>query len=264
MAVKLVWLILTGSLYLLAGYLLYQTSPLLSVLVILVALMHLALRGVRPVITRAMKKRRVRRAIKSDLDRHIRVLARKREELVRTDDYGLVRYEDWEREKDYFIGGVILPHLSDLDEDELPLAPERISAMVDERIDGFMGKGLMHGTVREYKGEQWDDADQHDYRKYCELLLGLSGWKIQARGDNHDPDMPIMAEKEGRTFVVTCIRSSSPVGSTEIRHALRVKRHSNADMGAVVTNVGYSRLARWVSSRCKVLALHHEDLSSLE
>ncbi len=200
-----------------------------------------------------------------DISGHLKVLARKREARVWKDDYGLIHFEDWAREKEYFINNVIGAHLSDLHEENFPIPLWKIDAMIDERIDEFTRKGLMHGTIHEYRGEQWDDADQQDYRKYCELLLGLSGWKIVPHHEeNAGENRPIIAEKQGKTFVLTCIKASSPVGRQKIRHTFRLKQGSNADLGAVVTNAGYSRWARWSSSRYKVLALHHEDLSSIE
>ncbi len=259
----IVWFILLGSLYLFSAFFLYRTSPLLSALIILIGLIDFTIRGIRPNLKRMLRNRRIRKTIDAVISDHIRVLVRKREDMVKTDDYGIVHFEDWDREKEYFIDNVIRENLPDLDSEDFPIPFLGIDLMIDRRIDDFIGKGLAGGTIHRYPGERWEDEDQQAYCRYCSGLLGLSGWKTAPVEEGGPGNGHIIAEKGGRRFVLTCIRTSSPVGRRHIREMAETMQEHKADMGAVVTNAGFSRWALRGASRYKVLALHHDDLTNI-
>jgi hypothetical protein len=192
---------------------------------------------------------------------HIPVLARKRGQLVKKDDYGITRYEDWDREKDYFIGTVLAERFPAIGSDDFPLSLGRIDAMIEKGIDGYLPGVPGGGDDREQEEPQGEDAG--DYRRYCVRLLGLGGWKVLAGGEEDREESPILAERDGTRLVITCVSASSPVGRSAIRRANAARRRHAAHLAAVVSNAGFSRWARMASSRCRVMPLHHEDLANI-
>lgn len=264
MIAGLVWFILLGSLYLFSAIILFKTSPYLSVTVLLIAFIHFLFRGIRPYLSRRLKARRVRRKISSCIKEHLDVLARKRRQLVRTDDYGLIHFDAWEQEKDYFIENVLSGLFGDFYSNDFPFSEPQIDNMIDKYIDDHQ-KGHAGGSVSEYKGESWEDVDQQVYRQYCTRLLSLAGWKILFDGDDEgSQNGHFIAQRDEISFLFTCVKSSSPVGRRVIWNTFTEKQKRGADKAAVVTNAGFSRWALLTSSGYRVLALHHDDLANIE
>jgi restriction system protein len=265
MAGKLVWFILLGSLYIFFALILFSTSPLFSAVIILIAFLHLLYRGILPKLARMRKVRKIRRAIAAGINEHLHVLARKRQDLIKKDHYGLVHLEEWEGEKDFFINNVLGNRLGNIHSEDFPMPYFLIDIMIDKHIDNYFKKGHADGAIREYQGEDWEDADQQAYRGYCMRLLGLAGWKvltpteedIQSRG-------PILARKDWKLLLVTCTRASKPLGRRLIRQTFSAKRSHNADAAAIVTNAGFSRWARFSALKCDIMLLHHSDLVNID
>ena len=69
---------------------------------------------------KAQRKTFVERELKSLLDKHLRKLAVKKQQLTTTDDYGIEDNARWLKELDYFIVKVTLPALNyNLDKSEI-------------------------------------------------------------------------------------------------------------------------------------------------
>jgi restriction system protein len=259
----IIWFILKGSLYLFSAIILYNTSPILSAVSILIGLIHLIFRGIRPAWSRMRLVRRTRKAVAAHMGEHTPVLARKRSQLVKKDDYGVVHYEDWEQEKDYFITTVLGEHFPAIGSDDFPLSLERIDAMIEKSIDGYLPGEFGGGPIGEQEREEPHGDDQKTYRQYCAKLLGLGGWKVLSGEEQDRKGSPILAERDGKRLVLTCINASSPVGRRAITRTHAARQRHDAHMAAVVSNAGFSRWARMGSSRYDVMPLHHEDLANI-
>ncbi len=262
MAAGIVWFILLGCLYIFSAIFLYRTSPYLSAAVVLLALLHGIFRGIRPNLSRYLKVRSVRRKISACIDEHLEVLARKRRQMVWTDDYGLVHYETWDEEKDYFISQVLGGLFADLHSADFPLSVPRIDAMIDKRIDEYLMKDDCIEAPPEYGIESRKDNDQEAYRLYCTRLLSLAGWRVVSSKEIEN-NGHILAERDGVIFALAC-RKSSGVGSRHIRDLISTQKEAGADLAAVVTDRPYSRWIRMASSRYGIMLLHHDDLADVE
>ncbi len=228
MVTGIVWFILLGSLYIFSAFLLYHTSPYLSVAIMLLALLHGFFRGIWPNLSHILESRFTRRKVAACINEHLDVLARKRRYMVFRDAYGLVHYETWDKEKDYFISNVLGGLFSDLQSHDFPLSATRIDAMIDMRIDEYLEKNRIDGTIREYRGESWEDDDQQAYRLYCTRLLGLAGWKVIYDGEEN-AHSHVLAQKGVVLFVLSCAKSSSTVGRHFIRNLSSTQRRYGAE-----------------------------------
>lgn len=265
MAGKFVWFILLGSLYLFFALILYSASPVLSAAIIVIALMHLLYRGILPGLARIRKARKTRKAVSSIIDEHIHALARRRQDLIRKDHYGLIHLEEWEKEKEFFISNVLDSRVGNILSEDFPVPCFTIHMMIDKRIDTYFKKGLGDGTVREYGGEDWENADQQAYRGYCMKLLELAGWKvILPTEEDIESQGPILARKDRTLLLAACTRASKPLGRRLVRKTAQARHDHDADTAAVVTNAGFSRWARFSASRCDVMLLHHSDLANID
>lgn len=262
MTTGIIWFILLGSLYVSSAIILYRTSPFLSMAVMLLALLHCFIRAIWPSWSGIMKTRSTRSKVSACINKHLDVLARKRRYMVDRDDYGIVHYEAWDKEKDYFISNVLGGLFTDLHSQDFPLPVQRIDAMIEKRIDEHINKNRMDGAIREYRGETWEDEDRQAYRQYCTRLLGLAGWKVISDGGENS-DGHVLALKGTALFALSCVTSSSPVGRRLIRNLSSSQRKHGAESAAVVTNSRYSRWARMVSTFYGVMLLHHEDLADI-
>ncbi len=265
MAGKLVWFILMGSLYLFCASILFSSSPLLSAAIIVMAFLHLLLRGILPKLVRIRRSRKIRRAIASVIDEHLHALARRRRDLIKKDHYGLVHLEEWEREKDFFIGNVLGSRFGNILSEDFPVPYFLIDAMIDKRIDAYFKKGDAGGQVREYRGEDWENADQQAYLGYCIKLLELAGWRVVVPTQEDIRNRtPVLARKGGRVLLAACVRASKPLGRGLVRRTAAVRRNHDADAAAIVTNAGFSRWARFSASRFDIMLLHHSDLANID
>jgi restriction system protein len=224
---------------------------------------HLIYRGIRPILARRRLVRRTRRAVSALIREHIPTLARKRATLVKKDDYGIVHYDEWEQEKNYFIDVVLREHFSTILTEDFPLSATHLDTMIEKAIEAFLHDLYGDMSVAEPHEETWDANGQHSYRQYCLKLLELSGWKVLTEGSAARAESPILAERDGKRFAVTCVNASSHVGGGMIRRASSARKKLGAHMAAVVTNGEYSKWARMVSSRYRVMPLHHEDLANI-
>ncbi|HQI01072.1 MAG TPA: restriction endonuclease [Deltaproteobacteria bacterium] len=262
---KLVWFILLGSLYSFFALILFPTSPLLAAVIIAIAFLHLLFRGILPKLVRIRRARRVRKAIASMIDEHLHALARRRRELIEIDHYGLVHLEEWEDEKDFFISNVLGSRFGNILSEDFPVPYFLIDIMIDKRIDAYFKRGHAGGTIREYQGEDWENADQQTYLGYCMKLLELAGWKvvIPTQEDIRNRG-PILARKDGKLLLAACIRASKPLGRSFIRQTAAARLNHDADDAAIITNAGFSRWARSSALKHDVMLLHHSDLANID
>jgi hypothetical protein len=263
MAMGIIWFILLGSLYLFSAIILFNTSPVLSSLIVFIGVVHLVFRGVKPALSRVRLVRKTRRAVGACIREHLPVLARKRAKHVKKDDYGIVHYEEWEQEKEYFITVVKIESFPGILSEEFPLSPGHIDAMMENAIDDFVEDVYGDASFNDPGEEDWEDDDRHSLRQYCVGLLTLAGWKVVSEDEDEDEESPILAERDENLLVVICVDSPSPVGWRVVRRASKARKKLRAQMTAVVTVGYFSRWARMASSRYRVMPLHPEDLANI-
>jgi restriction system protein len=265
MAGKFVWFVLLGSLYIFFALILFSTSPLFSSVIIAIGFLHLFYRGILPKLARMRSSRKIRKAIASGINDHIHALARRRQDLIKKDDYGLVHLEEWEEEKNFFINNVLGNSLGNIYSKDFPVPYFLIDIMIDRYIDAYFKNGDAGGIIREYQGDDWENADQQAYRGYCMKLLELAGWKVLLpTEENIQSRDPILARKEETLFLATCTRASKPLGRRVIRETSEARRSHDADAAAIVTNAGFTRWAHFSARKHDVMLLHHSDLANIE
>lgn len=263
MAMGIVWFVLLGSLYLFFAVVLYGTSPVLSSLILFIGFVHLFFRGIRPAVSRMLLARGTRKALASLIRGHLPVLASRRGHLVKKDAYGVVHYEEWEAEKEYFISSVLKERFAGILSKDFPLTPGRIDDMIEQGIDGFAFTVYGGEPPRAHPDDCPEEPAPHSCRQYCVRLLGLAGWETLPGDEANPADMPIVAEREGTRLVVACSDAPSPVGFGPVRRTARARRKLGAHRAAVVACAGFSWTGRLASSWYGVMALALEDLANL-
>lgn len=263
MAMGIVWFVLLGSLYLFFAVILYRTSPVLSSLILFIGFVHLFTRGIRPAVSRMLLVRETRKAVASLIRGHLPVLASRRGHLVKKDAYGIVHYEEWEAEKEYFISTVLGERFAGILSEDFPLTPGRIDDMIERGIDGFAFTVYGGEPAAEPPDDSREASPPHSCREYCVRLLELAGWKVLPEDEGSPADVPFVAERAGTRLVVSCSGDPSPVGFGPVRRTARARRRLDARQAAVAASAGFSWTGRLASSWYGVMALALEDLANL-
>ena len=204
------------------------------------------------------QERQVMRAEAADavIDAHVRTLARKRTQMLRTDDYGnrlSSGVEEWEVERRYFVEKVVQRDARD--------AVGTVAEVMQQIEDRVIEHIEETGDSRLYESDA--DLSGVEYEQYCARLLERSGWSVRLTAGSGDQGVDILAEREGRRVVVQCKMYSSPVGNKAVQEVVGARGLEKADVAAVVSNASYTPAAKQLAQANAVLLLHHSDLPEL-
>ena len=192
--------------------------------------------------------------------RHLSTLARKRQHLVRIDDYGNECTAKWEKEVGYFVRTVVVPEAR-LD--------GRWSWATFEQLPILLA---LENTVEcEIDPVLLDEAEISlesvtsgvDYELFCKSILEESGWSVQLTSATSDQGADLIAELTGFRMAFQCKFYSSAVGNKAVQEAYAAKAYYKADCSCVVSNASFTSAAQRLAHSCGVLLLHHEDLRTI-
>ncbi len=204
----------------------------------------------------AARKGELAQRIDAVIDGHVRTLARKRTQMLRTDDYGnrlADGVEEWREAREYFF-----EHVVQRDIDDAAIQPGYALRRIDERVVQHIeaeGDPGLYGSPSGMSGVE--------YEQYCALLLERCGWSVRLTRGSGDQGVDILAERESRRVVIQCKNYSSPVGNKAVQEVVAAKGFEKADYSAVVSNASYTPAAKELATANNVLLLHHSELSEL-
>lgn len=202
---------------------------------------------------------------------HIDALARRREQLIITDDYGHNDCEQWISEKKRFIKNIATPYISKkfnsrrgpnfklllkfIEGPNDTEMPDFTFNMMDYYIDELL-------SARPKKNDNTFNAvsNGRDYEHYVSSIFKKHSWNSRVTKGSGDQGADIVATKKTITIVAQCKFYSSPVGNKSVQEIYSAKGYYDGDIACVVTNQSYTKAARSAAGKLGVYLLHHDQI----
>lgn len=220
--------------------------------------------------------------IKEFLEKYLKVLAQKNNQLIYKDEYGDWIFDKWWKERNKFINDKMLVHKYKLSREakNLYLTLNTISwATWDEDDDKDMMADIIDKFVYEYIENSPDDEDINEssivnqesflndpilFEKYVEGLFESYGWTISATKKTREQAAYIVAINEnGLIMIVLCDSNLDSVENNSIKEVYSAKKQYNGHVGMIITNATFTESARQLAESLDVYLLHYENLSKI-
>jgi restriction system protein len=160
-------------------------------------------------------------AVKALANHHIATLARKRSQLISTDDYGRINRDAWNSEVTKFVREIVKPSLNAGGQRALEKNFQEACVFVDELATLEQSKRINTIAYRE-------DLDPKEFEAFCAAALTQIGWSARTVGQAGDQGADVLAEKGGRRVVIQCKKYSGTVGNFAVQEAHAAKAHYSA------------------------------------
>ncbi|MEO6805428.1 MAG: restriction endonuclease [Edaphobacter sp.] len=194
--------------------------------------------------------------MQTEVERQLHPLVRRKAQLVRKDEYGILQVERWEKEKNHFIKQNIEPSLDPSERSALQREHKRIANLIDACVE--------LATQNQPAFQRFsDDMTPPEFEVFCAEELSRAGWNAHVTKQSGDQGTDVVAEKGEMRVVVQCKLYSQPVGNKSVQEIAAAKAHYQARYGVVVTNNRYTLAAEQLASTNKILLLHWRDLENL-
>lgn len=226
----------------------------------------------------------INRMADSVIEKHNRVLKRKYNQCLFTDEYGVERLDKWPSERNYFVVRVLLPQLEErcreccytfkeadvgsLIDSSLSHSVEYWENFVDRRIEFDANKDEIHRDLdlEDSYDELWiDEFDDSmsglEYERYVADLVESGGWKSIVTPSTGDHGADVIATDGTIRVAIQCKLYSSPVGNKSVQEAYSAKDYYECDFAVVVSNADFTTAARQVANSLNVALMHHEDVA---
>ncbi len=99
------------------------------------------------------------------------------------------------------------------------------------------------------------------FERHCAGILARQGWRAHLTARSTDQGVDVLARKGRVSVVIQCKLYSRPVGNAAVQEAIAGQAFMGATHAAVVSNQTYTRAARDLAGRARVLLLSAEDLT---
>ena len=192
----------------------------------------------------------------SVIERHIDPLTRQRMQLVRSDAYGKVLLDKWNKEVEYFITHHITPVLTAAEHSALRDQGVPIARMVSERVEAAAKTKPLFEAFS-------DKLTPTNFEIFCAEQLRSSGWNASVTRQSRDQGVDVIAEKSGIRVVLQCKLYSNPVGNKAVQEIVAGRGTSKHTTEPSSQTIGTPQ-RRTLASTNGVLLLHHSDLVNLE
>ena len=203
---------------------------------------------------------------------HLDTLAKKRRRLVQYDDYGVAKDDAWMSEIDYFLNNVVLPSgifqeaLENLKKVEGPsFSFSRLSRYSFNWVDTQAKEResqLPENTGDATTASQW--AVEHltplEFEHYCAEVLRENGWRAHVTQASGDQGIDVIAWRKGIKAVLQCKKYDSLVGNSAVQEIVAGRGYEEAQVAAVVSNVGFTPAAISLANANQVYLMHYSEL----
>ena len=98
------------------------------------------------------------------------------------------------------------------------------------------------------------------FERHCAAILARRGWRAKLTARCTDQGVDVLSRKGRVSVVIQCKLYSRPVGNAAVQEAIAGQAFMGATYAAVVSNQTYTRAARALAERTRVLLLSAEDL----
>ena len=205
---------------------------------------------------RQLARERARRRFDLLVAEHLPVLRRKRRQLLRVDDYGLVDRGRWERELGYVIERVVLP----------ALAP-RDAALVRERLGQYRLR--LEAAVAADRPDPSAELrfervrTGREFEVFCAGELERGGWRVNLTPAARDQGADLVAERGGERLVVQCKLLGRPVGNHAVQEVVAARAHRQAERALVVADQRFTASCVELAAANRVELVHWSELARL-
>ena len=203
--------------------------------------------------------KKIKEKVISLVNKHSKILLRKRKQKIIISDYGIENRNNWNNEKKFFIEDVynnIYNDIDTLDYEYKDKILDDIVELIDITLDN-----LNSDTDITFN----DKMSGYEYEEYCQNILNKNQWKTFKTKQSGDQGADIIASKDNLTIVVQCKKYSGNIGNKAVQEVYSAKEFYDADISLVVSNHGsYTKSAKELASKLKVKLLHHDDLNNLK
>ena len=201
--------------------------------------------------------------VREAIDAHGDTLARKRTNLLLTDEYGLIVDKGWKKDMEYFYENVIEPKLQSHASE---LSISYILAISDAKEYALKLIDMRTQLIQEKSGNDAIAAiptNPYEYEGFCCKLLERAGWSASATPKSGDQGADVIAKRNGVILILQCKLWNSPVGNKAVQEIAAAKTFYSANKAAVISNQPYTPSAKLLAASNEVLLLHHNDLVKL-
>lgn len=201
-------------------------------------------------------RERTGRRFEALVDEHLPVLVRKRRQLVRVDEYGVVDRSRWEKEVSYFFQKVVFQALGPTDieriEERFEDFRDRLEAIVEHRQQN-LGSEAKFERVR----------NGLEFELFCADELRRGGWRVTATGASRDQGADLIAERGKERLIVQCKFLNRPVGNYAVQEVVAACSHHLGNRALVVSNQRFTASAAELAATNGVELCHWSELSRL-
>lgn len=201
-------------------------------------------------------RERTDRRFEAVVEEFLPVLVRKRRQLVRVDDYGIVDRSRWEKEVGYFFDKVVFRSLAAADveriQEHLERFRERLELIVEDRQQDVLAEARFERVRSGVEFEQ-----------FCAEELRRGGWQVTATGASRDQGADLIAERGKDRLVLQCKFLNRPVGNYAVQEVAAARSHHLGNRAMVVSNQRFTASAVELASTNGVELGHWSELASL-
>jgi restriction system protein len=236
--------------YLIVGMIRFIAEIFILWVRIIVAVLLFILRWIE---NRPANRKRVEDKIFTIIKPHIEVLAKKRLQLLTTDDYGVLHTDRWSKELGTFVGNVLVPSLG------------RDASYVMRKIKYFSNviDASVHRQQEANREHDYFPTDGTEYEIYCAKILTRFGWSVIRKGASGDQGVDLLAVIGSAKVAIQCKCYSKPVGNKAVQETISGRQFYGTQYAAVVTNATYTTSAKDLARVANVFLLHHSELQNL-
>lgn len=186
------------------------------------------------------------------ISQHLRSLAVRKQQLLRSDPYGNVDNAKWSEERavvfQSLIDGVV--HLTRSDR-------FHVAGAIDYLVDTFARSHLQMASDSAVEA-----MTPHEFEAFCAARLSGAGWTTRLTKVSGDQGVDIVAEKGGIVVILQCKKYGKPVGNTAVQQAIAGRVFEGADAAAVVSNAPFTPAASQLARVAGVALLHFSELDA--
>lgn len=194
--------------------------------------------------------------LRAVVEEHKATLAKKRYQLIRIDDYGVIDLKGWHKEIGYFFEKLVLPALTTR---ECEAIRPIFSEILQEEIEDVV-RPISESLKIELQFDQ--TMTPIDFEHYVASLFAKAGWKADVSKASGDQGADVIADRHGHRIVVQCKLYGSPVGNKAVQEIVAAKHHYQADLSFVVTNASFTPSARQLAKSTNVSLLHYSEVEA--
>ncbi|MEK0082442.1 restriction endonuclease [Benzoatithermus flavus] len=207
-------------------------------------------------ILRERSLSRTRHRFDALVGEHLPVLVRKRRQLVRVDDYGVVDRSRWEKEIRYFFDKVIFQSLPPADVERIQERLADFTARLEAAVEARQADAAAEMRFDRVKTGA-------EFELFCADELKRAGWQVMLTGASRDQGADLIAERGGDRLVVQCKLLSRPVGNYAVQEVVAARSHHLCNRAAVVSNQRFTASAIELAATNNVELWHWSELARL-